>query len=90
MGADDAGPDRPAWWDWELAFTSHVDERMLERGFSELELRAMLDDAGELAPSRRSGRWYVRTRHRGQAWVVVIEPDEETRTLVIVTAYARD
>ena len=35
----------PSWWEWELGFTAHVEARMEERGFSEIELRTMLDDA---------------------------------------------
>ena len=30
-----------------------------------------------------------RTRHRGSVWEVVLEPDEEAQTVVVVTAYAR-
>lgn len=81
---------RPEWWDFELSFTSHVENRMEERGFSEVELRAMLENAGKLEPARRGGRWIVRTRHAGGAWAVVVEPDEQERTLVIVTAYPVD
>ena len=39
----------PSWWDWELGFTAHVEGRMEERGFSEVELRSMLDGATKLA-----------------------------------------
>jgi hypothetical protein len=43
--AGGSGLDRPAWWDWEFVMTSHTESRMEERGFSEVELRAMLEDA---------------------------------------------
>ena len=35
----------PEWWDWELGFTEHVEGRMQERGFWEVDLRKMLHDA---------------------------------------------
>ena len=81
---------RPEWWDWELSFTPHIEERMLERGFSEVELRAMFNEAASLASSRRPGRWTIRTRHSGQPWIVVVEPDEEAGRLIVVTAYRRE
>lgn len=79
--------ERPEWWDWPLAFTAHVELRMEERGFSEVELRSMLEAAKELVPSKRPGRWLVRTRHASQAWVVVLEPDAEDGIVMVVTAY---
>ena len=32
----------PTWWDWELEMTPHVERRMEDRNFSEVELRDML------------------------------------------------
>ena len=60
---------------------------MEERGFSEVELRTMLDDASKLVPARRPGRWLIHTRHAGQPWLVIVEPDLDDRILMIVTAY---
>jgi hypothetical protein len=37
--------------------------------------------------SRRPGRWLVHTRHAGQSWVVVVEPDLEQDFVMVVTAY---
>ena len=34
--------NRPAWWDWDLEMTPHVERRMEDRDFSEVELRDML------------------------------------------------
>ena len=34
------------------------------------------------------GRWLIETKHRGKAWEVILEPDPESRLLVVVTAYA--
>ncbi len=81
---------RPEWWDWEVAFTPHIEARMEERGFSEVELRAMLNDASGFAPARRSGRYVINARRAGKPWVVVVEPDEEEGLLFIVTAYRRE
>jgi hypothetical protein len=33
------------------------------------------------------GRWVIETRHRGKAWEVIVEPDQERQLLVVVTAY---
>ena len=82
--------ERPEWWDWELAFTSHVEIRMEERGFTEVDLRRMLEDATEVEPSSRPGRWMISTRLRGSTWRVIVEPDQDELALYIVTAYRRD
>ena len=80
----------PIWWEWELDFTLHVEVRMEERGFSEVELRAMLGAATQFVPARLPGRWLIHTRHAGHAWRVVVEPDPDYETLVIVTAYPKE
>ncbi len=77
----------PSWWEWELGFTAHVEARMEERGFSEIELRTMLDSASKLIPARRPGRWLIHTRRARHPWVVVVEPDLDDKILMIVTAY---
>jgi len=82
--------ERPGWWNWKLVFTSHVESRMEERGFSEVELRAMLEEATEISRASRPGRWLVQTRHAGYRWTVVLEPDEIDESLVVVTAYKRE
>ncbi len=35
----------PEWWDWELEFSSHIEMRMVDRDFTEIDLRAMYDRA---------------------------------------------
>jgi len=77
----------PGWWHWELGFTGHVEVRMEERGFSEVDLRSMLGNATNIVPAHRTGRWLIYTRHAGQPWVVVVEPDPDDKILMIVTAY---
>ena len=84
---EDARIDLPDWWDWELAFTSHLEARMEERGFSEVELRTMLQKPLGIRAARQPGRWSVDTRFGEQRWVVVVEPDSEAQLLVVVTAY---
>ncbi len=81
---------RPDWWNWEIGFTPHVEARMEERGFSEVELRTMLEDAIDYAPARRAGRYAVSTRFAAKPWIVIVEPDEEERLLFVVTAYPRE
>lgn len=80
----------PSWWEWELGFTAHVEARMEERGFSEIELRTMLDSASKLIPARRPGRWLIHTRRARHPWVVVVEPDLDGKILMIVTAYPEE
>ncbi len=63
---------------------------MEERGFSEGELRAMMEDAVGFAPARRPGRYIIDTRLAAKPWVVVVEPDEEEQLLFVVTAYPRE
>jgi hypothetical protein len=59
------------------------------RGFSEVELREMLEKAKSYQEGV-AGRWLIGARLRGTAWVVVVEPDEEQQLLVAVTAYPVD
>ncbi len=33
--------NRPKWWDGELEITPHVEKRMIQRSFTEVELREM-------------------------------------------------
>ncbi|MCC6652400.1 MAG: DUF4258 domain-containing protein [Candidatus Eisenbacteria bacterium] len=78
----------PTWWEWELELTSHVQRRMVDREFTEVDLRRML----EVATAYRDdplieGRFVVETRHRGADWEVIVEPDEADHWLVVVTAY---
>ena len=87
--APSSGRDWPEWWEWELGFTPHSEERMEQRGLSEVDLRRMLEDATEIVASRRPGRWIARTRYQDATWNVVSEPDSVERLVMIVTAYPR-
>jgi len=77
----------PEWWDWEVAFTGHVQGRMEERGVTEVEVRSMLQRASGYSPSVVENRFMIETMHRGRPWIVIVEPDPDERLLVIVTAY---
>jgi len=80
--------DWPTWWDWELELTSHLLKRMLDRGFSEVDLRSMMGVATRLREHDEPGRWVVETSHASRPWEVVVEPDSEDRLVVVITAYA--
>jgi hypothetical protein len=77
----------PPWWAWEIELTPHLVKRMEDRGFDEVDLRAMLQRARSFRSDFVEGRFVVETSHRQQAWEVVVEPDEIDELLVVVTAY---
>ena len=80
---------RPEWMEWDLVFVSHVEERIEERGFTEIDVRTILEEATAATPSRREGRWMVPGQLRGRTWVVVVEPEPEEQLTYVVTAYPR-
>lgn len=47
----------------------------------------MMEDAGGVRVGSRVGRWVIETHHLGDAWEVVVEPDERDRVIVVITAY---
>ena len=51
----------PAWWDWELELSSHLEKRMLQRDFTEIDLRSMLNRATGYQPDLIEGRWVIAT-----------------------------
>ncbi|BCS32389.1 hypothetical protein TBR22_A15990 [Luteitalea sp. TBR-22] len=77
----------PAWWAWELELSPHLAKRMVDRGFTEVELRRMLEYAQGHESDVVEGRFVVAVRHAGRPWEVIVEPDGERRLLVVVTAY---
>lgn len=36
------------------------------------------------------GRWVVETKHERQPWHVIVEPDFDSKVLVVITAYRVD
>jgi hypothetical protein len=47
----------PAWWEWELELSPHLLKRMIDRDFTELDLRKMLEKARGYRPDIIDGRW---------------------------------
>ena len=78
---------RPRWWTWELELTPHLHKRMLDRGFTEVDVRTMLGAARRIRRDVVAGRWVAETRFRRTRWEVIVEPDDEYQLLVVVTAY---
>ena len=60
---------------------------MLDRSFTEVDLRSMLERADGWRLAEAPGRWIIEARHRRRRWEVVVEPDRDTQSLVVVTAY---
>ena len=77
----------PEWWDWELLFTDHAEQRIEERGLSPLQIRAMLERATRWEPDAYEGRFKIHVRYWRRPWIVIVEPDAELHLLVVVTAY---
>ena len=77
----------PEWWAWELELSPHLFKRMLDRSFSELDLRTMLEHSRGYRPDIVEGRWVIVTSHRRRTWEVIVEPDFNARRLVVITAY---
>jgi hypothetical protein len=80
-------PTFPWWWSWDLRFTDHVLERLEDRGVTTVDVRAMLECAIRLEASATSGRFVVYTRHAGRQWIVIVEPESDTRFLAVVTLF---
>ena len=78
----------PAWWDWELELSSHVLKRMVDRGFSEVDLRSMMSAAMNLREDQQPGRYVVETSHDKRRWEVIVEPDPTDQLLIVITAYS--
>ena len=60
---------------------------MEDRSFDEVDLRLMLDAARALRHDVVEGRFLVETTCGRRSWEVIVEPDSDTRLLVVVTAY---
>ena len=80
-------PEWPEWWKWELELSSHLLKRMVDRGFSEIDLRLMMTHATELREDDEPGRWVLQTTHDSRPWEMVVEPDPADQLLVVITAY---
>ena len=63
---------------------------MVDRRFTEVDLRRMLEHASGYSPDVAEGRWIIKTRHGRKDWEAIVEPDDEHKLLVVVTAYPTD
>lgn len=80
-------PEWPNWWSWELELTPHVLKRMIDRQFSETDLRDMIESTTGIRMAEESGRWIAETKFEGRDWNVVLEPIDDERLLLVITAY---
>lgn len=83
-------PAWPDWWTWDLEFTPHAENRMEERGITEVELRELLERAVGLRDDVVEGRFVATGRCRSRTWEVIVEPDGTDEVVVVVTAYPID
>lgn len=77
----------PPWWNWELELGPHLLKRMIDRRFTEVELRRMLQYARNYHKDVVESRWVIETSHRKWPWEVIVEPDFQAELLVVITAY---
>lgn len=77
----------PTWWDWDVEITPHVERRMEDRNFSEVELRDMLIRATRLREDVVEGRFVATSRLRKRDWEIILEPVAEEELTVVITAY---
>lgn len=60
---------------------------MEDRGFNEVDLRTMLEQARGYRPDIVEGRWVIETRYNRHPWEIIVEPERDERVLVVITAY---
>ena len=80
----------PDWYEWELEFNAHLEERMSDRGFDEVDLRLMIETAVGHRENHVEGRCIIDAVHDGRRWEVIVEPMPDEQKLMVVTAYAVD
>jgi hypothetical protein len=60
---------------------------MDERGLSEVDLRAMMEEATGYSDDVAEGRFVVFASVRRRRWNIIVEPDPDDDVLVVVTAF---
>lgn len=60
---------------------------MIVRGFSEVDLRLMIEMTAAIRRGVAKGRWILETAHDGDTWEVIVEPDEHDRVIVVITSF---
>ena len=78
----------PRWWVWELELSPHLLKRMIDRHFTELDLRRMLGRPTGIRRDIVPRRWVVTTRYRRRRWEIILEPDPVAELVVVITAYS--
>ena len=78
------------WWLWELEFTPHLMKRMVDRIFSDVDVRLMLDAANGFYENHEDGRFVIDTTHDRRRWAVIVEPSAHDAVLIVVPAYPID
>ena len=78
----------PKWWNWPLELTPHIEKRMVQRDFNEIDLRTMLYNAMRLEEDKEPGRWVVCSKIGSTNWEIIVEPDYDEQLLVAITAYS--
>lgn len=63
---------------------------MEQRGLSDVDLRVMMPRALAFKASHVEGRFVIECRWKRRAWRVVVEPDTDRRTLVVVTVWREE
>jgi hypothetical protein len=63
---------------------------MLDRTFTELDVRDMLHLARIYRRDVVPGRWVIVSSHRRKPWEIIVEPDTEAELLVVITAYPQE
>jgi hypothetical protein len=78
---------RPKWWQWDLELSPHLLKRMIDRDFTEADLRTMMERARSFRKDVVDGRWVIVSTHHRRKWEIIVEPDAEAGRLVVITAY---
>ncbi len=63
-----------------------MQKRFPKRGFTELDLRRMMELATNFRRDYKDGRWIIGMRFRRKAWEVIVEPLFDVRKLEVITA----
>jgi len=80
----------PDWWAWDLVLSDHLERRMEEREFSEVDVRGMIANGRSFRPSSAEGRFIVECRWKRRTWSVVVEPGHSGRKLIVVTTWMEE
>ena len=70
----------PDWWQWEIEFTPHIERRMEDRDFTEVELREMLEKAMDYREDVVDG-----LENSAQAFIRMLNGENKGKQLVKVS-----